>query len=140
MNSLVLLKLCCCNHHHIFQQSPVPALARTAVPPRTVIQGNYRWILSLCSCCTDQQVPMTPEPVAAHACSSPCSPQQSARAQRALGLPTAGTKYARKEITGLQEFEATSQNSSSFRHPWHERSFIISEPNTVDYAFQTLSS
>lgn len=52
MNSMVPLKFYRCNHRHIFQQSPVPALART---PRTVIPGNCRWVLSLCSCCTAQQ-------------------------------------------------------------------------------------
>lgn len=90
---MVPLKLCCCNHHHIFQRSPLPDLARTAGPPRTVIKGNSRLILSLCFCCTAQQCSHEPWACGCkHLLLTLLPSAISKSTERALGLPTAGPR------------------------------------------------
>lgn len=73
--------------------------SRTAVPPRTVIQGNSRFILSLCSCCIAQQY--SQEPWACdckHSLLTLLPSEISTSTERALGLPSAGPRD--KDTTG----------------------------------------
>lgn len=145
---MVPLKLCCCNHHHIFQQSPVPDIARTGVPPPTVIQGNSRLILSLCSCCTDRQCSHEPWACGCKRLLLILLPSAiSMSTETALGMLTAGPRDKGYMDKTCQEGNHSTTviwskipESVKLHEPTAQKKFYNLWPNTVDYVFQTLSN